>query len=161
MSGRPNKVRQIYAELRRSVGAVMPAIELLRLAAALVEASHSSIVDDEYSAYQPELANGQLPLDEAFADGGWRMMEREWRWVGRTYCDPVRRGLIRIDIGRASIGLARTDPLPWDCTRSSDFDLWCATTADLSARPISSGRDRWLPSDGPDRRDGSRFLLQD
>jgi hypothetical protein len=87
MSGRPDKVRQIYSELRRSVGAVMPAIELLRLAAALVEASHSSFVDDEYSPYQPELANGQLPLDEAFADGGWRMMEREWRWGSRSCWD--------------------------------------------------------------------------
>ena len=95
MSGRPDKVRQIYAELRRSVGAIMPAIELLRLAAALVEASHSSFVDDEYSAYQPELANDQLPLDKAFADGGWRMMEREWRWVGRSYWDDDPRSATR------------------------------------------------------------------
>jgi hypothetical protein len=95
MTGRPDKVRQIYAELRRSVGAVMPAIELLRLAAALVEATHSSFADDEYSVYRPELANGQLPLDEAFADGGWRMMEREWRWIGRSYWDDDPRSATR------------------------------------------------------------------
>src|SRR5579871_2242284 len=95
MSGRPDKVRQIYAELRRSLGAAMPAIELLRLAAALVEASHSTFVDDEYSAYQRELANGQLPLDEAFADGGWRMMERECDWVGRSYLDDDPRSATR------------------------------------------------------------------
>jgi hypothetical protein len=95
MSGRPDKVRQVYAELRRSVGAVMPAIELLRLAAILVEASQSSFQEDEYSAYCPELANGQLPLDEAFADGGWRMMEREGRLAGRSYWDDDPRSAIR------------------------------------------------------------------
>jgi hypothetical protein len=73
----------------------MPAIELLRLAADLVEASRSCLVDEEYSAYERELSNDQLPLDKAFADGGWRIMEREWRSVGRSYWDDDPRSATR------------------------------------------------------------------
>jgi hypothetical protein len=95
MTGRPSKVRQVYAELRRSVGATLPAIELLRLAAALVEASHAVVLDDKVSVYQPEPANDQLPLDKAFADGGWRTMERERSWVGSCYWDDDPRSATR------------------------------------------------------------------
>jgi hypothetical protein len=47
MSAHPDKVRQIYAELRRSVGAVLPAIELLRLTTAATDAGLPGRLDAE------------------------------------------------------------------------------------------------------------------
>jgi hypothetical protein len=80
------KVRQVFFELRNALGTSVPAGELLKLAAALVDATspEQGNVDDGTS---PTVARDLLPLDQAFADGGWRVMEREPRWIAEIYPD--------------------------------------------------------------------------
>jgi hypothetical protein len=77
MRGRASKVRQVFAELRYALGNEMPTIELLQLATKLVDATRmpSSGGDDKIVQLRP--SHDQLPLDEAFADGGWRIMARD------------------------------------------------------------------------------------
>jgi hypothetical protein len=87
LQGRSIKVRQVFAELRRALGSDIPAGELLRLAAALVDATTPREGRDEHRSVGPRSAFDQLPLDEAFEDGGWRIMDLEPRWVAETCRD--------------------------------------------------------------------------
>jgi len=76
MRGHAFKIRQVFAELRHAVGNEIPAIELLQLAAKLVEATRPpSLRDEKIVRLRPSI--DELPLDEAFADGGWRIMARD------------------------------------------------------------------------------------
>lgn len=77
MRGRAFKIRQVFAELRYAIGNEIPAIELLQLATKLVDATRATLIgdDDKIVALRP--SHDQLPLDEAFADGGWRIMARD------------------------------------------------------------------------------------
>lgn len=74
---RPQKIRQVYAELRSALGQDVPSHEVLSASSRLVD-----IVDGRHT--QPGARQGsprptfeELPLDKAFADGGWRIMKRE------------------------------------------------------------------------------------
>lgn len=87
MRGRSIKVRQIFAELRHALGTDIPAGELLRLAAALVDATGPIETGDTNPSVGLRPAYDQMPLDTAFADGGWRIMEREPSWVAETFWD--------------------------------------------------------------------------
>lgn len=84
---RSRKVRAVFAELRRALGEEIPAGELLRLAAALVDASYSQVRKDEHRNLGARPTFDQVPLDEAFADGGWRIMETEPSWIVDTWDD--------------------------------------------------------------------------
>lgn len=77
MRGRPNKIRQVFAELRLALGNELPAIELLQLAAKLVDATRQPSVRDDGKIVGLRPSMDQIPLDEAFADGGWRIMARD------------------------------------------------------------------------------------
>jgi hypothetical protein len=87
MHGRAIKVRQVFAELRRAFGIEIPAGKLLRLAAQLVDATQprDDQAKDRITVLRP--GSDQLPLDKAFADGGWRMMAREHHWTPETDWD--------------------------------------------------------------------------
>ena len=86
---KPSRVRDVFAELRRSVGDRATLRELLGCAAALVE-----LFDRDENEPRFELRTGITPLsqwalDAAFADGGWRVLGHEaanepWRfdWDG-------------------------------------------------------------------------------
>jgi hypothetical protein len=87
MAGRSMKVRQVFAELRRALGAEIPAGELLGLAAALVDAAAPIECPDEHRSVPDRPASDQLPLDRAFSDGGWRVMHRESNWFASSYRD--------------------------------------------------------------------------
>jgi hypothetical protein len=81
------KVRQVFAELRRALGSNIPAGELLRLAAALVDATMPIEERDAHRSSGPRPAFDQLPLDKAFEDGGWRIMSHEPRGVAQSCWD--------------------------------------------------------------------------
>jgi hypothetical protein len=81
MAGRSIKVREVFAELRRALGAKIPAGELLRLAAALVDATDPTQIRDEHRRVGGRPALDRMPLDRAFSDGGWRIMLSESNWV--------------------------------------------------------------------------------
>src|SRR5262245_43644562 len=87
MAGRSIKVRQVFAELRRALGAEIPAGEVLRLAAALVDVAHPIEVPDEPGRPSNRPASDRMPLDRAFSDGGWRVMHRECKWLTVDYQD--------------------------------------------------------------------------
>lgn len=87
MASRSIKVRQVFAELRNALGSEIPAGELLKLAAALVDASYPREPKDEHRNFVDRPAFDQVPLDKAFADGGWNIMETEPRWVSESYWD--------------------------------------------------------------------------
>jgi hypothetical protein len=75
------KIRQVFAELRRVLGLEIPAGELLRLAVALVDATTLIESRDDHRSVGPKPACDQLPLDKAWEDGGWRIMDSESRWI--------------------------------------------------------------------------------
>lgn len=76
---RPQQVRAVFQELRRTVGDRFTARELLEQAAALVDLF---TVNEDASRF--ELRRGGVPfeewsLDVAMADGGWRILNYEYR----------------------------------------------------------------------------------
>jgi hypothetical protein len=77
MRGRTLKIRQVFVELRYALGTEIPAIELLQLATRLVDATRTPVIGDDDKIVELRASNDQLPLDEAFADGGWRIMARD------------------------------------------------------------------------------------
>jgi hypothetical protein len=79
------KVHQVFAELRRAVGKEIPAGELLRLAARLVNASRPRHYNGP--SEDSRQTSDALPLDKAFADGGWHIMADERHWTPETDWD--------------------------------------------------------------------------
>lgn len=76
---RPQQVRAVFQELRRTVGDRFSARELLEQAAALVDLF---AVPEDNTRF--ELRRGGVPfeewsLDVAMADGGWRILNYEYR----------------------------------------------------------------------------------
>jgi len=71
------KVHQIYSELRRAVGDEIPAGELLRLALKLVKTANPLGKSEASSikVFWPDF--DEMALDEAFMDGGWKVMSQE------------------------------------------------------------------------------------
>ena len=85
MQARAIKVHQVFAELRRALGKEIPAGELLRLATRLVNASRAR----HYNGLSEDSrqTTDALPLDKAFADGGWHIMADERHWTLETDWD--------------------------------------------------------------------------
>ena len=76
---RPQKVRAMFQELYRTVGNEFSAQVLLEKAALLVDLSY---LPEDTSRF--ELRTGGIPfedwsLDVAMADGGWRILDYEYR----------------------------------------------------------------------------------
>jgi hypothetical protein len=76
MRHRALKVRQVFVELRHALGNDIPAIELLQLAAKLVHATQAPSDCDDEKIISARPSIDELPLDQAFADGGWGIMAR-------------------------------------------------------------------------------------
>lgn len=87
MANRSLKVRQIFAELRSAIGDEIPAGELLRLAAALVNTSSAPDTDEGYGESHDRYICDQLPLDEVLFDGGWRLVATERGWFSDEVLD--------------------------------------------------------------------------
>jgi hypothetical protein len=85
--GRSIKVRRVFAELRLALGSDIPAGELLRFAAWLVDATSPIEPRDEHPSAGLRPAFDQLPLDKAFRDGGWSIMAGELRRAGTSSWD--------------------------------------------------------------------------
>ena len=88
---RPNLIRSIYAELREVAGEVANDAELLKVAAAVVEAADP---DARGNLRNLSGRTGGLPfdrwaLDRAMADGGWRILRYETELGTCVYGDEV------------------------------------------------------------------------
>ena len=103
---RPQQVRAVFQELRRTVGDRFSARELLEQAAALVDLF---AVPEDNTRF--ELRRGGLPfeewsLDVAMADGGWRILNDEYRQtlaLQRQEAQEImiHNGLVRLAAWRA------------------------------------------------------------
>ena len=76
------RVVAIYGVLREVVGDDFLAGDLLAGAESLV-----ALFEESEGAPQFQLSFGRTPfemqeLDLAMADGGWRMLDRAWKWMG-------------------------------------------------------------------------------
>ncbi len=79
---RSEKITAIYRELRQAVGLKATAAEVLACASSLVDLFS---LEDEAPGYDPRTGRqpfDMLPVDVALADGGWRILSREWRQTG-------------------------------------------------------------------------------
>lgn len=77
---KPDLVRAIYAELRRSVASDIPDGDLLRFAHLIVQSRTRDI--DLLAEFGRVVAGRSLlsaEVDEAMSDGGWRILEFEGR----------------------------------------------------------------------------------
>ncbi len=122
-----DKVRQVFAELRRALGEEIPADEILMLAAALVDAAYPIERRDEHRRPSDRPASDHLPLDRAFSDGGWRVMHREFKWVAGPYRDDhpalaARATMIRpktVHIRNQRLGILDTTEITTEPTTAS------------------------------------------
>ena len=85
---RSQRVFEVYRELRRSVPEWVAGSEILACSASLVELFE----EEQDDSPQFDLRTGGLPfdmqaLDIGLADGGWRVLCREWRWLGMEWDD--------------------------------------------------------------------------
>src|SRR5689334_18544755 len=79
---RAQQIRAVFRELRHALGEQLAAAETLACAASLVE-----LFEEEEDVPAFSLREGGVPfemqaLDVAFADGGWKVLSREWRVLG-------------------------------------------------------------------------------
>jgi len=80
---RPAKLRAIYKELRNVLGAATPAIELLKLANAILQ----TYTDTDLETFEDRRGAGGVPIfaravDHAMSDGGWQILDFEARGGG-------------------------------------------------------------------------------
>jgi hypothetical protein len=76
----PEKIRAIYAELRKAVGGEASPGVLLRLAYIILSTYNSDLDHfDEFGRPVESRTFFALPVDEAMRDGGWRILNFESR----------------------------------------------------------------------------------
>jgi hypothetical protein len=97
---RPQRVRAVFQELRQTVGDRFSARELLEQAASLVDLF---AVKDDLSRF--ELRTGGVPfeewsLDRAMADGGWRILNHEYRRNRAFWAEQAEDVMIDINLAR-------------------------------------------------------------
>lgn len=95
---RAQQVREVFLELRQALGNQVTPAEVLSCAASLVE-----LFSEDDDGPQFSLRTGGLPfemqaLDVAFADGGWKVLSREWRWMGCDDGDDSERLCLPVEL---------------------------------------------------------------
>ena len=101
---RPQRVRAVFQELRQTVGDRFGARELLEQAASLVDLF---AVKDDPSRF--ELRTGGVPfeewsLDRAMADGGWRILNHEYRRNRALFEDETQHRKFHYGMARLAAG---------------------------------------------------------
>jgi len=95
---RPQKINQIYREFRMALSDKFPAHELLRSAAKLIE-----IIEDDdpitvARVRDPWVPFDERPVDEAIADGGWKILSHEDWWFQMIGEDDVMSVQARLQL---------------------------------------------------------------
>lgn len=103
---RPQQVRAVFQELRRTVGDRFSARELLEQAAALVDLFAVPEDNTRFELYRGGVPFEEWSLDVAMADGGWRILNDEYRQtlaLQRQEAQEImiHNGLVRLAAWRA------------------------------------------------------------
>lgn len=77
---KPEKIREVYAELKTVFAEDMTAREILECASLIVEATEESIYEPALQSRQGRLPFSELPVNVIFQDWGWRILNREVVW---------------------------------------------------------------------------------
>jgi len=76
---RPQKVRQVYIELRRALGPAAEPSELLECAAMLVSISEKQVGVPRCATSESRTPFEELPLDQLYARWPWKLVCQEVR----------------------------------------------------------------------------------
>jgi hypothetical protein len=74
---RTGRIKQLYHEIRDTMGSEISSKEALQLAAHLVDVADGRDVIPGELFREQRATFDELPVDEAIADGGWRILNRE------------------------------------------------------------------------------------
>ena len=92
MSNKSIKIKQLYRELRSTLDESVASVEVLRLAAAILDNHVRENKPAKDGSYSERRSFDEYSLCEAFADGGWRVMYKETNWLNALFDDdtPMR-----------------------------------------------------------------------
>ena len=79
LMNRPQKVKEIYVELRRALGPEAKPSELLECAAMLVSISEKQVGLPRCSTSEGRTPFEELPLDQLYSRWPWRLVSQEYR----------------------------------------------------------------------------------
>jgi len=91
---RPQKIRDIYKELKSSLGEAFTSHEILRLAATIVKNAEQPKIDHSHREHVGRKLFYQADLTEAMKDGGWNILREECGALINAYDDDCDRHLV-------------------------------------------------------------------
>ena len=77
---KPQKIREIYAELKSACGGVMSPGELLECASLIVSASEDTLYEPKVELRTGRVPFSELPLDQVIENYPWKVVSREMVW---------------------------------------------------------------------------------
>ena len=101
---RPTRIRTLYNEIRETLGSEISSKEALQLAAHLVDVADDRDVPSGANVREQRATFDELPVDQAIADGGWKVLNRENEVINAAF------GGEEIWVGRKP----NYQPIEWD-----------------------------------------------
>lgn len=95
---RARQVREVFSELRTSLGSDVSAAEALECAAALVDLFTEGEDTPGFSLRTGGVPFEMRAVDVALADGGWRVLCQEWNHMGLDSGDGYGGGGMSSDL---------------------------------------------------------------
>jgi len=74
---RSNRIKNLYADIRHSLGSVISSGDALRLASHLIDAADVRIEEPLGSFRDQRISPEEMAVDEAISNGGWQLFFRE------------------------------------------------------------------------------------
>lgn len=94
MKSRPQKIKEIYRELRSILGETVTSHEILSLAATIVKTAEHPKIDYSHREHLGRLPLYRVNLIEALEDGGWRVLQEECGAAINAYDDDCDSRLV-------------------------------------------------------------------
>ncbi len=77
---KPQKVREIYAELKSACGDLMSSSDLLECASLIVNASEDTLYEPRVEYRTGRIPFSELPVYQVFEKWSWKVLECEMIW---------------------------------------------------------------------------------
>ena len=94
MKTRPQKLRDIYKELKSSLGETFTSHEILRLAATILKNAEQPKIDHSHREHAGRSPFYRADLTEAMKDGGWKVLREECGALINAYDDDCDSHLV-------------------------------------------------------------------